>query len=268
MIEFVDTHCHIHFPDYELEPEQVITDAIDAGVTRMICVGCTLQDSKLGIEMAGRNARHMWASIGLHPHEAQHYVGNSTALQEFRDLASHPKVVAIGEIGLDYYYNHSDPRSQAEILRFQLTVAQEHGLPVIFHVRSAPHQDKSGTGQAFEDFWPIYDEFKPRGVIHSFSAGQKELDQILQRDLLVGLNGIITFTRDQKQLDAVKTIPLSRIVLETDAPYLTPTPYRGTICQPKHVVNTAEFLSKLFNCPLETFADITTKNATGLFNLV
>jgi TatD DNase family protein len=255
-MEFVDTHCHIHFADYELDPDQAILDAAEAGVTRLMCVGCTLEDSRLGVTMAEQN-NGIWASIGLHPHEAKEYINNPKALQEFRSLASHPKVVAIGEIGLDYYYKHSDPAEQAEMLRFQLTIAQENKLPVIFHVRDA-----------FDDFWPIYDEFRLPGVIHSFSAGQKEIDQILSRDLSIGLNGIMTFTKDQKQLDAVKTIPLDKIVLETDAPFLTPTPYRGTICQPKHVVTTAEFLSKLYNCPLSMFAAATTKNAMALFNLV
>ena len=255
-MEFVDTHCHIHFSDYELDPEKVIDDAVDAGVTRMICVGCTLEDSKLGIEMAKRH-KYIWASIGLHPHEAKNYVNDPMALQEFHELAKELKVAAIGEIGLDYFYNHSDPKEQAELLRFQLSIAQEHNLPVIFHVRDA-----------FDDFWSIYDEFNVRGVIHSFSAGQKEIDQIVGRNLSIGLNGIMTFTKDNAQLDAIKTIPMDRIVLETDAPFLTPTPYRGTICQPKHVVTVAEFLSKLYNCPLETFAATTSKNAVALFNLV
>ncbi len=255
-MQFVDTHCHIHFSDYELDPDVVIKDANEVGVTRMICVGCTLEDSKLGIDIAKRH-EGIWASIGLHPHEAKEYVNNPKALQEFHALASAPKVVAIGEIGLDYYYKHSDPKDQSDMLRFQLTVAQEYNLPVIFHVRDA-----------FEDFWPIFDEFKVSGVIHSFSAGKTEIDQILDRGLFIGLNGIMTFTKNQKQLEAIKTIPLNKIVLETDAPFLTPTPYRGTICQPKHVVTTAEFLSNLYDCPLETFAASTTQNALALFNLV
>jgi TatD DNase family protein len=222
----------------------------------MMCVGCTLQDSRLAIQMAERHA-NVWATIGLHPHEAREYVEDPKALQEFRELAKQPKVVAVGEIGLDYYYKHSEPSEQAEMLRFQLTVAQEAGLPVIFHVRDA-----------FDDFWPIYDAFKLPGVIHSFSAGQKEVDQILSRGLSIGLNGIMTFTKDTAQLAAIKTIPLDRIVLETDAPFLTPTPYRGTICQPKHVEVTAKFLSTLFDCPLDTFATSTTNNAVALFNLV
>lgn len=259
MADLFDTHQHIHFSDYELDPDKVLHDAAAAGVTRSLCVGCTLEDSKLGIAMAAKYD-NVWASIGLHPHEAKEYVHDEKALQEFHSLASKPKVLAIGEIGLDYFYNHSDMEDQAKLLRFQLSVAQEHDLPVIFHVRDA-----------FDDFWPIFDEFSNsfdlRGVIHSFSAGAKELDQILSRGLLVGLNGIMTFTKNQDQLEAVKRIPLDKIVVETDAPFLTPTPYRGTICQPKHVAVTAEFLSKLRGESMDEFSKATTNNALRLFRI-
>ena len=121
---------------------------------------------------------------------------------------------------------------------------------------------------AFDDFWPIFDQYTGlQGVIHSFSADIAVLKQILSRGLYVGLNGIMTFTKDQKQLEAAKSLPLNRLLLETDAPFLTPTPYRGTICQPKHVVETAKFLSGLHEEPLETMAEATTANARKLFNL-
>jgi TatD DNase family protein len=256
MNELVDTHCHVHFPDYELDADQVIADAIDAGVTRMICVGCTLADSKLGVEMAAKH-RSIWASIGIHPHEAKLYVEDEKALQEFRALASKPRVVAIGEIGLDYYYGHSSKEDQAEMLRFQLTVAQENNLPVIFHVRDA-----------FDDFFAILDDFEGiRGVIHSFTADRATLDKCLSRGLYIGLNGIMTFTKDQKQLDAARALPLNRLLLETDAPFLTPVPFRGTICQPKHVGVTAEFLSRLRGETLERLCAETTQNAKALFKL-
>jgi TatD DNase family protein len=256
MNEFVDTHCHVHFPDYELDADQVIADAIDAGVTRMIAVGCTLADSKLGIEMAARH-KSIWASIGIHPHEAKLYVNNNTALQQFRDLARQPRVVAIGEIGLDYYYNHSSKRDQAEMFRFQLVLAQEHNLPVIFHVRDA-----------FDDFFAVVDDFKGiSGVIHSFTADKATLDECLARGLYIGLNGIMTFTKDKQQLDAARAVPLDKLLLETDAPFLTPVPFRGTICQPKHVVETAKFLAKLKDTSLEEIAAATTQNAKRLFNL-
>lgn len=255
-IEFVDTHCHIHFPDYGLDPDEVREGAAQAGVTRLLCVGCTLPDSQAAVRYAaGRD--NVWATIGLHPHEGSVYVDDHHALQQFRDLARKPKVVAIGETGLDYYYEHSSREVQQKLLRFQLDLAAEHDLPLIFHVRDA-----------FDDFWPIFDEYKGlRGVVHSFTAGEKELGQILGRGLYVGLNGIMTFTKKQEQLEAVKKVPLERILIETDAPFLTPVPFRGKICEPRHVRDTAEFLSNLRGESLDDFAAATTRNALDVFNI-
>ncbi len=255
-MQFVDTHCHIQFADYPLDPEVVISNARRVGVDKLIVVGCTLEDSQAGVTFA-RDHQDVWASIGLHPHEAHHYVKDANALAKFKQMATLPKVVAIGECGLDYYYNHSPKEAQLELLKFQLSVAQEYDLPVIFHIRDA-----------FEDFWPIFDQFKGlRGVIHSFTATTKELKEITDRGLYVGLNGIMTFTKKAEQLAADRAVPLQKILLETDAPFLTPTPFRGTICEPKYVRVTAEFLSRLRNESLEEIAAATTSNAAQLFTL-
>lgn len=258
-MEFVDTHCHIHFADYELDADEVRLAAADDGVTRLICVGCTLSDSHEAVEYASRH-ENVWASIGLHPHEGSVYVNDHHALQQFRDLAAKPKVVAIGETGLDYYYEHSSKQDQKKLLRFQLDLAAEHNLPLIFHIR-----------EAFSDFWPIFDSYTGlTGVVHSFTATKSEVEQIVSRGLYIGLNGIMTFTKNQDQLEAAKAIPLDNLLLETDAPFLTPVPFRGRICQPKHVRVTAEFLSGkdgLRGESLEILAAATTKNAQRLFKL-
>ncbi len=257
-MNFVDTHCHIHFPDYALDPEQVIADAATEGVTKLLAVGCTLADSTLAIEMAERH-KNIWASVGLHPHEAKHYINEHEKLQQFRNLiVGDNKVVAVGECGLDYHYMHSSKQDQQKLFRFQLDLAQEHNLPLIFHVR-----------EAFDDFWHILDEYTGlTGVVHSFSASRTDLDQILSRGLYVGLNGIMTFTKDSQQLEAAKAVPLDKILLETDAPFLTPTPYRGTICEPKHVRVTAEFVANQRGLELEQITAATTMNAKQLFGVV
>jgi len=217
-------------------------------------VGCTLEDSKLSIKMANKYD-NIWATIGLHPHEAKEYVRNNVKLSEFHDLAASPKVVAVGETGLDYHYNHSSHEDQQKLLRFQLDIAMEHKLPLIFHVR-----------EAFEDFWQILDEYKDiRGVVHSFSSTKQNVEEVLKRDLYVGINGIMTFTKNADQLAAAKAIPLNRLLLETDSPYLTPTPYRGTINEPKRVVEVATFLSDLRGESLEQIAHATTANVKDLF---
>lgn len=255
-MRLIDTHAHVHFPDYELDPDEVLEAAAKEGVAKVLCVGCTLADSRLAIEMAGRHD-NVWASIGLHPHEGAEYVNDDKALQEFRGLASQPKVVAIGETGLDYYYNNSPVEDQKKLLRFQLTLAQEFDLPLIFHVR-----------EAFSDFFAILNDFEGvRGVVHSFTGTMDEMNEILHRGLYIGLNGIMTFTKEASQLEMAKALPLSKLLLETDAPFLTPSPFRGTICQPKHVVVTAEFLASLRGESLADLAQQTTRNAEKLFNI-
>ncbi len=255
-IQFLDTHCHIQFADYPLDPDEVVVDAAKDGVTGMIMVGCTLPDSQAAPEFAARY-EGVWASIGLHPHEGARYVHDHKALQQFRDLAVKPKVVAIGETGLDYYYENSPKDTQKKLLRFQLELAQEHDLPLIFHIRDA-----------FDDFWPIFDEYKGlQGVVHSFTSDMRDLEQILSRGLYVGLNGIMTFTKRSPQLEAAKAVPLQKLLLETDAPFLTPVPFRGKICEPKHVRTVGEFLAELRGEKLEDLASATTSNARKLFRL-
>lgn len=261
MATLTDTHCHIHFGDYGLDPDQVIADARQAGVDRLLCVGCTLEDSQGGVDFV-QTRDNCWASIGLHPHEASIYAGNTQALKDFEALAARPKVVAIGECGLDYYYNHSPKKAQREILEFQLHLAQKYDLPLIFHVRDG----KAPEDSAFEDFFAILSHFEGiRGVVHSFTANMTILDKCLKAGLYIGLNGIMTFTREPEQLAAAKAVPIANLLLETDAPFLTPAPHRGTICQPKHVVLTAEYLSNLRGETLDELSAATTQNAMALF---
>lgn len=269
-MQLVDTHCHIHEAldsmqlgtetrrKYEKagmpKPDDIIKRAVDDGVNKMICVGTTLKDSQLAAEFV-QTRPNCWASIGIHPHEAKAHL-NLADKKAFAALLDQSEIVAVGECGLDYFYENSPKAEQIELLHFQLALAEKHDLPVIFHVRDA-----------FNDFWPIYDTYKVRGVIHSFSAGMQELDQILSRNLLVGLNGIMTFTKNVGQLEAAKAVPIDKLLLETDAPFLTPHPYRGTICEPKHIRVTAEFLGDLRK---ESFAEIaqkTSANAHKLFGI-
>jgi TatD DNase family protein len=271
-VDIVDTHCHIHEIEAEgnaedgvhqrwakhgkTDPDAVINDAADAGVTRLVCVGTDVADSQLAVEFV-QGRPQCWASIGIHPHEAKRYLDDADSLVRFSELAARQKVVAVGECGLDYYYNHSPKDDQIKILRFQMELALQHSLPMIFHVR-----------EAFDDFWPVFDSYKGiRGVVHSFTASRKELDGVLARGLYVGLNGIMTFTKDEEQLAAAKAVPPDRLVIETDAPYLTPSRDRGKICEPKHAAMTLSFVAELQGRTDQHVADETTKNAFRLFNL-
>ncbi len=265
----VDTHCHIHelvqaltpthdkwFSDkVERTPEGVIAAAHEADVTQMVCIGTTLADSELAITfVAERDGT--WASIGIHPHEAKHHL-TAEVRARFAALASAPKVVAVGECGLDYYYGHSPQEDQEKVLRMQIELALEHDLPLSFHVRDA-----------FDDFWPIFDSYTGvRGVLHSFTDNLTNLEKGLERGLYIGVNGIATFAKDEDRRVIYRTIPQRALLLETDAPYLTPTPHRGKVCEPKHVRATAEFMSDLRGVSLAELASATTANANKLFNL-
>jgi TatD DNase family protein len=254
-LSFVDSHCHIHFLNYGLKPEAVIEAAKHAGVNRLICVGCSLDDSRLAIAMAAKHSG-LYVAIGIHPHEASVIGDNRGPLNALAQLLPNNKVVAVGECGLDYY-RHEPSKAQIKLLEFQIDLAIERHLPLVFHVR-----------EAYTDFWPVLDNFKGlRGVVHSFNATTKELDQALSRGLYIGLNGIPTFSRNEAQLTAVKAVPLNKMLLETDAPFLTPAPYRGKVNESKYIPVIAEFLSSLRGESLRSIALSTTRNAETLFNL-
>ena len=274
-MQLTDTHCHIQsagpFEGEQIthdlwlkagdsDADAIISRAHDAAVTRLMCVGCNLEDSKLAIDFV-KNRENCWASIGIHPHETKRYAEDAALQQAFAVLATSPKVVAVGECGLDYYYEHSDRKSQAAMLRFQIELALQCQLPMIFHVRDA-----------YGDFWPIFESYhsdkRPiRGVLHSFTDTAENLDRALSHGLCIGVNGIATFTKNPTQQELYRTIPLTALLLETDAPFLTPVPYRGKICEPYHIRTIAEFLAGQRGESLEVISEATTHNAQQLFGI-
>lgn len=274
-LELFDTHCHTHelvrriTPVYdkwhsdgqERTPESVTEAAHEAGVTRMLCIGTTLADSEQAVEFV-RGREGQWASIGIHPHEAADHL-NDAAKQRFaallEDSPLDSKIIAIGECGLDYFYSHSPREAQIEMLKFQIELALEHDLPLSFHVR-----------EAFDDFWPIFESYRGanlRGVLHSYTDNLANLEKAVKHGLHFGVNGIATFAKEESQIVIYRTIPQQLLLLETDAPFLTPVPFRGKICESKHVRVTAEFLANLREVPLEDLAEITTSNARTLFKV-
>jgi len=249
----VDTHCHIHDREFftAVVTEEVYARARDADVA-MLCIGTSQSDSRAAIEFVAKHDQ-AWAVIGVHPHEAKDGVTDIGALL----AESHVKVVGIGEIGLDYYYDHSPRDVQIEVLEQQLQWASDYNLPVSFHVR-----------EAYDDFWPIFDNFSGiRGTLHSFTDSQANLDKGFERGLYVSVNGISTFTKDPMQQQLYAAIPLEKMLLETDAPFLTPVPYRGTINEPAFVSEVAKHHAALRGISLEEVAQATTANARSLFGL-
>ena len=246
----IDTHCHIHEEGYPFPPEEVIMRAEDAGVTEYICIGTNEESSRQAIDFA-KDHKNAYAVVGVHPHDSK------DGYEDIAELADTPGVVGVGEIGLDYFYTHSDKKTQQEAFRAQLAIAHARNLPVSFHVRDG-----------FDDFWPIFDSFDGiRGVLHSYTDSQDNLERALEKGLYIGVNGISTFTKDEKQQAMYDGIPLDRLLLETDAPFLTPHPFRGKINEPAHVRLVAQYHASRRGISIEEIAAATTANARALFAL-
>lgn len=244
---FVDSHCHIHEDNYPLDKGDIMRRAHEAGVSQMICVGTSEISSREAIAFSKQHER-VYASIGVHPHDAK---------DGYRAIFDHTpdEFIAVGEIGLDYFYSHSPRGLQLSALEEQLQFAIDHDKPVIFHVR-----------EAFDDFWPLFESFRGiRGVLHSFTDSRQNLERALERGLYIGVNGISTFTKDIEQQAMFASIPLERMLLETDAPFLTPRPFRGKVNEPAYVKTVAEFHASSRNVLLEEVATRTTTNARELF---
>jgi len=260
-----DSHVHLDYEPLANEVGQVVEKAYKVGVTRMINVGASLRGSGRSVELAEQYP-NIWAALGLHPHEAEAAPNLDLSLEKIKGLARSDKVVAIGEIGLDYFkdqvlISRQEKKLQKELFWAQLKLALELDLPVVFHVR-----------EAWDDFFEIIseDEFKDiRGVIHCFTGDEKIAREALKHNLLIGFTGFVTFA--QSKFDhiraAVKTVSLERILIETDAPFLAPEPYRGKPNEPAYVVEVARKIASLKGVEVAEVAEKTTNNTKKLFNI-
>jgi len=260
MISLIDTHCHIHETDYPLDCGEVLAAAGAAGVEKIICVGTDLQSSRDAVEFAVMH-ENVFATIGIHPHEAEKTLAGLGPAKELDAILAGAflakKIVGVGEIGLDYYYNHSPRETQIKMLNQQIELALKHDLPINFHVR-----------EAFDDFWSIFDSFHGvRGVLHSYTDNLANMEKALTRGLYIGINGIATFNKEPNLLAVHKELPLDRMLLETDAPWLTPVPFRGHTNQPSYIPKIVEFLAQLRGETYDEIAESTTANAEKLFKI-
>lgn len=253
----IDTHTHLDDVRYNDDREAVITRAREAGLEAFVTIGCDLATSQSAIAIAERYP-FVYASIGVHPHEVKHI--QDDWYDTFRRLAKTEKVVAYGEIGLDFHYNHSSPHEQRERFREQIQLARELRLPVIIHTREA---------QA-ETIATLKEEGASEigGVFHCFSGDAWLAKEALDLGFYLSFSGILTFQNATALRDVAKNIPLDRVLIETDCPYLTPTPYRGTRNEPAYVSQVAKQLAALH--PERSLDDIqrtTTVNAKRLFKI-
>lgn len=258
----VDSHCHLDLPHFDADREAVIARAWAAGVTRLVTIGTGLPSSRAALALAERYAG-IYAAVGVHPHEAKDF--DETTLTELEALAQHPKVVAIGEIGLDFYHDWSPRDAQARAFEAQLDLATRLELPVIVHDREA-HAAVLATLRAHLPPSPSQGEGPGmRGVLHSFSGDTAVAQAVLALGLYLGFTGPVTFPKAADLRTVVAAVPLERLLVETDAPYLTPQPYRGQRNEPAYVRYVAEGVAAIKGLSFETVAEQTTANAEALF---
>ncbi|HEY1709607.1 MAG TPA: TatD family hydrolase [Rhizomicrobium sp.] len=251
----VDSHCHLDFPEFAPELDAVVERARAAGVRTCVSIGTTLAKFPRVQAIAERFA-DVWCSVGVHPHEAKDELLNDPA--PLLEAAEHPKVIGIGECGLDYYYEHSPREEQRANFRTHIAAARETQLPLIVHTRDADDEtvailrDEMGKG-----VFP--------GLIHCFTGSQQLANAAVEIGFCISVSGIATFKNSQGLRDILKTVPLDRLLVETDAPFLAPVPHRGKRNEPAFVANTAAMLAGLKGVSAEELAGATTENFFRLF---
>ena len=252
----VDSHCHLNFPDFKDDLDAVITRAREGGVGVMQTICTELEEFE---EISGIAERYegIYCSVGVHPNESE--LKSRADLDALLSRTSHPKVIGVGETGLDYYYKHSSHQVQQESFRIHIQAARESGLPVIVHTRDAE-----------EDTVAILaDEMKKgafKGLIHCFTSTQYLADKALEMGMYISISGIVTFKSGQAIRDVVKTIPLDRLLVETDSPFLAPMPYRGKRNEPSYTLYTNKMVAELKGVSEAECAAATTANFFTLFN--
>jgi TatD DNase family protein len=247
--EWVDTHCHVTYEDIPGGAEAALVTAREAGVKRMITIGTDVKTSRAAIELASQH-KDVWATVGLHPHDAKN------TLEGIQELIKQPRVVAIGECGLDYYYDHSDRAVQRKIFAAQIALANEHKLPLVIHTR-----------EAWDETFEILNScgVPERTIFHCFTGSPVEAKKCLDIGAYLSFSGIVTFKKAQEIRDAAKICSADKMLVETDSPFLAPVPHRGLSNQPAFLVEVGACLAEVRNVAVSEIASQTTHNATIAF---
>ncbi len=252
---FIDSHCHLDYEGLAEDQEAVLERARGAGVAFMLNISTRAREWDRVIGTAERH-EDISASIGIHPHEADAHpdMDQDTLVRR----AAHPKVVAIGETGLDYYYDHSDRERQRQSFRAHIAAARETGLPIIVHTRDAEEDTAEILSREME-------QGAFAGVIHCFTGSRDLAEKMLALGFFISISGIVTFRNARDLQETARAIPLHRLLIETDAPFLAPVPHRGKTCEPAFVADTARFLAELRGESVEQLAEATSANFRRLF---
>lgn len=251
----IDTHCHIDFPDFDRDREEIIAQAEAFGVTHLINIGTDKESSRRSVALADKYP-HIYATVGVHPHDSRTL--DKKLLSEIEELAGSPKVVGIGEIGLDYYRNLSPHDIQRKAFVEQLELAIRLNLPVVIHVR-----------EAMEEALEIVERYagQLRGVFHCFPGTTEQAQRVAELGFYIAVNGVITYPKSKMAVVASE-VDLETVLIETDCPYLTPVPYRGKRNVPGNVKLVCERLAELRDISVSEADKVTTRNAEKLFGLV
>lgn len=256
-MELIDTHCHLTFEQLSGDINGVIERSIAAGVTGWITVGTDTKENRNAVALANR-FENMYAAIGIHPHYAKDVT--TSDLEELRKLSQNPKVVALGEMGLDFHYNFSPSDEQKRLFTEQLQIAGERKLPVIIHCR-----------EAFEETMEILEKFaapNQKIVFHCFSGSEKQAKEVLDKGFYISFTGVVTFKNAEDLRQAAKIVPVDKLMLETDCPYMSPEPMRKQkINEPSLMIHTAKFLAELKKMSLDDFANAVTATSKTFFGL-
>lgn len=250
-----DSHAHLDDPRFDQDRRQIIESLESDGISLVINPGADMESSFHGLEMA-KEYPQIYAAVGLHPQVASEY--KSSDIEKLREWAEEPKVIAIGEIGLDYYYGKDNRREQMNLFKEQMELAKEMSLPVIIHMRDATEE----TYNILKDY-----EGSVRGVMHCYSGSAEMAEVFMKLGYYISLAGVVTFKNAKTAKDVAKSIPLDRLLIETDSPYLTPEPHRGKRNEPKYVRQVANKICELRDISLEELSEVTRRNTRELFNI-
>jgi TatD DNase family protein len=254
----VDSHCHLDFPEYAGQLDEVVARAKNAGIGTCVTIGTELKRFP-GVRAVAERFENVWCSVGIHPHEAENELLPDAQL--LLAETNHPKVVGVGETGLDYFYEHSPREKQIGNFRAHIEAGRESGLPVIVHTRDADDD----TIRVMEEGM-AKGAFK--GLIHCFTGTKRLADASLALGLYISISGIATFKKSEALREVIRTVPLDRLLVETDAPFLAPVPYRGKTNEPAFVVHTAKTVAELKGVSEDELARVTTDNFFRLFSKV
>lgn len=269
-MNLIDSHCHIDGEAFNADRDEVVARARAAGVVAMLNVGTgdpRTDDFRRAVEVAERY-ENVFATVGVHPHDAKLY-GDAAEVHLIDLIKSSKKVIAWGEIGLDYYYDHSPRDVQKDVFRRQIRKASELGLPIIVHSRDA---DDETVQILTEEFSGITDNSKLKtdnccGIMHCFGGTPRMAEALMEIGFLISFAGNVTFKKAENLRDAARVVPLDKLLVETDCPFLTPVPFRGERNEPSYVVHTAKFLAEFYGVEFETLAEQTTTNFLNFFDL-